>query len=619
MRIELKQPYLSIKNLDGVDLPDFTLLIGRNGVGKTQLLEAIKSNSIAVADFSPPEIEMYNLNSFTPQNSKQVVWGHSSFAERTAAQFFSQRSDLAPVKAAENIFEETTENFDLIDGTDSRREFEETIRNEIVELEEFRDFPFIKDSEALSYYSQKIQNEVINPLAPKESNQQNRRARNQENRNTRNDSAFLINLTMKLNRKLPHEICRDDVLRAVHFEGDIIENTLSEVFMKYKVEQYSWAHTLGEESQESFQNLMSRYRKEKIPPWEVLRENLDQMREAAGDLELFNFEFSDPEGDKINFAEHSQYSFEAKMTNRATGDSYPATSLSSGEKILMTLCLSSFNQSIGRRQPKLILLDELDSVLHPSMISALITGLKTLFVEKETKVIMATHSVTTAALFEEDKIYRMGRSNNKIAIRPVTKSEAVSELSEGLATIDTGLRIAASSAKPITILTEGKNALHLKKWASLFYPDEVDVFDALPNKTGKDQLKTYGDFLSKVKTNSHFLIVWDCDARRIANALADELPELANVTAFSFEQRENKISSDGIENKYDEKVLKPFTIRAAEYQTDREISLSLNKEKKTKFAEHIFSNGTKEDFQHFGGLNAVVCGILKRLSTHQCS
>lgn len=517
------------------------------------------------------------------------------------------------MKVAENIFEETIENFDLIDGTDSRREFEEAIRNKIVELEEFRDFPITKDSEALSYYSQKIQNEVINPLVPRESNPQNRRARNQENRNTRNDSAFLINLTMKLNRKLPHEICRDDVLRAVHFEGDIIENTLSEVFMKYKVEQYSWAHTLGEESQVSFQNLMSRYRKEKIPPWEVLRENLDQMREAAGDLELFNFEFSDPEGDKINFTEHSQYSFEAKMINRATGDSYPATSLSSGEKILMTLCLSSFNQSIGRRQPKLILLDELDSVLHPSMISALIAGLKTLFVENGTKVIMATHSVTTAAMFEEDKIYRMGRNNNKIAIRPVTKSEAVSELSEGLATIDTGLRIAASSAKPITILTEGKNALHLKKWASLFYSEDVYVFDELPDKTNDKQLKTYGQFLSKMNTNSHFLIVWDCDANGIAEKLADELPESAKVAAFAFEQRENNIAPKGIENKYDEETLKPYANRTTEMSTGEEVSLSFSSRKKTQFAEHIFANGTKEDFQYFDDLESTVMDILERL------
>ena len=344
-----------------------------------------------------------------------------------------------------------------------------------------------------------------------------------------------------------------------------------------------------------------------------MRENLEQMKEAAGDPELFNFEFSDPRDDKIIFANHQQYSFETKFTNRATGESYSVESLSSGEKILMSLCLASFNQMIGCGQPKLILLDELDSLLHPSMISALITGLKTLFVEKGTKVIMATHSVTTAALFEEDKIYRMARNKNKITILPVTKSEAVTELSEGLATIDMGLRIATSDAKLITILTEGKNSLHLKKWVKFFFPDKVDVFDALPDKTGKDQLKTYGDFLSRVKTNSHFLVVWDCDAESVAKKLANELSEPANVTAFSFEKRENNIAPKGIENKYDEETLKPYANRTTEISTGEEVGLSFNSRKKTEFSEHIFANGTKEDFQYFDDLESTVMDILERL------
>ena len=108
------------------------------------------------------------------------------------------------------------------------------------------------------------------------------------------------------------------------------------------------------------------------------------------------------------------------------------------------------------------------------------------------------------------------RNNKEVELRPVTKSEAVLELSEGIATIDTGLKIASSDVAPITILTEGKNTLHLKRWASLFYPGKVEVFEDLPDKTGKDQLKAYGQLLAKMNTNSHILIVWDCDAEKTA-------------------------------------------------------------------------------------------------------
>ena len=36
MKIELRQPYKSIQTLETQELPDFAILIGRNGAGKTQ-------------------------------------------------------------------------------------------------------------------------------------------------------------------------------------------------------------------------------------------------------------------------------------------------------------------------------------------------------------------------------------------------------------------------------------------------------------------------------------------------------------------------------------------------------------------------------------------------------
>ena len=153
--------------------------------------------------------------------------------------------------------------------------------------------------------------------------------------------------------------------------------------------------------------------------------------------------------------------------------------------------------------------------------------------------------------------------------------------------------------------------IRLKKWASLFFPDDVDVIEDLRDKTGKNQLRTYGQFLARVNTNSHFLIVWDCDAQKTANALAKELSGTAHVTAFSFEQRENEIALEGIENKYDQEYLKPYAIRSEEYATGKEISLKFHSEKKVHFARFISENGTDEHFRHFGDLRSIVDGILK--------
>ena len=99
---------------------------------------------------------------------------------------------------------------------------------------------------------------------------------------------------MMSSRKLPHEIRREDIFRSAVRGGDVVQNTLNHIFTTYKVDQFAWAHTEGESSQESFQVLMSRYLNMIRPPWLALREELDRMRDASGDPELFNFEFSDP-------------------------------------------------------------------------------------------------------------------------------------------------------------------------------------------------------------------------------------------------------------------------------------------------------------------------------------
>ena len=43
---------------------------------------------------------------------------------------------------------------------------------------------------------------------------------------------------MKLAGKLPHELTRGDIMRASHREGETMSNSISEVFVTYKVDQF---------------------------------------------------------------------------------------------------------------------------------------------------------------------------------------------------------------------------------------------------------------------------------------------------------------------------------------------------------------------------------------------
>ena len=204
--------------------------------------------------------------------------------------------------------------------------------------------------------------------------------------------------------------------------------------------------------------------------------------------------------------------------------------------------------------------DELDAVLHPSMAEALVTTLKSLFVSHGTKVLMTSHSVMTVTALEEADIFRVARTRDHVNISRTTKSEAINELSEGLATVDAGLRIAAYDDAKVTILTEGNNTSHIKKWVQLHFPQDVHVFDELGQHRSASQLLAYGRLLGKMNTNTHYVIVWDCDAADKADTLRKELPSAAKVTPFAFRRRnDNTITRNGIENTYDETILVPFS------------------------------------------------------------
>ena len=414
--------------------------------------------------------------------------------------------------------------------------------------------------------------------------------------------------------RLPHELTPTDVDGALYYDDNLLSNRLSEVFSRYKLAQYTWAHKqIQTNSDTPYCELMQKYQENLRPPWRIMREVLAEMRDAAGDYALFNFDFTDPEDQELNMDNYEFYTFTADMTNRTTGATYDLSNLSSGEKVLMALCMVSFNQFVGRRPPQLLLLDEIDAVLHPSMVKALIRTLKTVFISKGTPVLMTSHSPMTVAILDDKEVFRVNRNGGEVDIAPVAKSDAISELSEGLATADMGLRIAEHEGSKITILTEGHNTKHLEKWAEVreYSPNDVRVFEGIEGRSGCKQLVTYGRLLAKMKLNTHFVIVFDCDAESSASSLRRELSCDSGITPFVFERRvENQIARNGIENNYDESRLEPYTNKTT--GPDGELlRYELDSRQKSRFANDIWEKGTRADFRHFGGLSDVVDRILR--------
>ena len=607
MRIELQQAYKSIATLTTEDLPDVAVLIGRNGAGKTQILEALKEGHAVVSGIDLKDIELYDMTSYRVPNVNVGNRGFNQFGKATADAFLlAAPGKRPPIEVAAEIFDQFAGEGEGESDDENRAQLVSSLMDEIRLMPDFAIFPPERDR--ASPYKEALFKNVMRFFIPEKS--ERRRGKQASPPSFNGNQAVLLGTAMKLTEKLPHELTRDDIMRASNYEGGTLSNVISGVFAGYKVDQFIWAHTQIETDSVAFTDLLARYREKYPPPWEILRTILSEMRDAAGDDGLFDFDFSDPGEYPLYMGNYETFSFKAEMTNRTSGAKYEVDSLSSGEKILMALCLSSFNHYLGRRRPKMLLLDELDAVLHPSMVAALVTTLKSLFVNQGTKVLMTSHSAMTVAALDESDIFRVVRNEDHVSVARPTKSEAISELSGGLATVDAGLRIAAYDAARVTILTEGHNARHLKRWVELHFPRDVHVFEELAEHRSDNELLAYGRLLVRMSTNSHFVIIWDCDAAGKAGTLRQELRGATNVTPFAFKTREeNSITKRGIENAYDEKFLGPFAIQKYDGK-DKFLGRELPRDKKTEFANHVLQEGTVEYFTHFEELHRVVTSIL---------
>jgi energy-coupling factor transporter ATP-binding protein EcfA2 len=161
------------------------------------------------------------------------------------------------------------------------------------------------------------------------------------------------------------------------------------------------------------------------PPWDLMNETLG--------LVGLSYIFNHPDGAEDNL------NFEAQLTDPATGISIRTEHLSAGEKTLMAVAMSLYTGArLGdvMELPRVLLLDEADASLHPSMVQSLIRVAEDVFVARYgVNVILTTHSPTTVALAPEDALYLMRRSDRPRLRRADSRDEALHALTVGLSTL----------------------------------------------------------------------------------------------------------------------------------------------------------------------------------------
>lgn len=160
-------------------------------------------------------------------------------------------------------------------------------------------------------------------------------------------------------------------------------------------------------------------------PWDLLNRALSSV--------TLRYQFEIPE------ASLSATMTAPRLRDTGSGKEVGAGSLSSGEKTLLMIAMS-FYSVLHRRNvismPEILLLDEPDATLHPSMIRSLLTLLEHEFVQTHgVRVIMTTHSPTTVALAPDDSLFVMRRSGSPRFHAAASKDAALSALLEGVPSI----------------------------------------------------------------------------------------------------------------------------------------------------------------------------------------
>lgn len=138
-----------------------------------------------------------------------------------------------------------------------------------------------------------------------------------------------------------------------------------------------------------------------------------------------DYEFNQPDTSDIDIP------FDLRLVSKINGKEVKISELSSGERILLSLAFSLYNAKLDYEFPQLILMDEPDASLHPSMAKQFLDVIKNEFVEKKgVRVVITTHSPTTVALAPEESLFVMNKTGRRI--EKTTKDAALKILTAGV-------------------------------------------------------------------------------------------------------------------------------------------------------------------------------------------
>ena len=410
MKLSFNTPYKSIESFPAIDLPDFSLVTGVNGAGKTHLLTAIGNGQITTDLSSNPQqqIRFFDWNSLIPNNAGSAHVSNIRQKQQQICELAKQTREQHSQALANIIHKYSLEEGAEVAGKWALLSYaDDDVRHLMQGPKDALANQAIKDLRNLAQQSRSSMFQQV------KGNPQERRI--YESLEQKLHPRPFVSITLRDMERMPFD----------WNQADMFKQSFADMFLQYfQKQKTNWQYKVAEDEgqlegvylpQDKFFELHGN------PPWEFVNKTF----EDAG----LEFRITNPE---IIEAE----TFSPKLINQDTGIEMDFSDLSSGEKVLMSFALCLY-YSLDKRQvidkPKILLFDEIDAPLHPSMSKQLIgTILKTLVQDENIKVIMTTHSPSTVAVAPDESVYVM---RPKFGLEKVAKEAAIAVLTEDIPTL----------------------------------------------------------------------------------------------------------------------------------------------------------------------------------------
>ncbi|ABC36976.1 AAA ATPase domain protein [Burkholderia thailandensis E264] len=407
MKISFGSPHKSIKSFPTVELPDFVVLTGVNGAGKSHFLQALEAGLLRIEEVPhnphTRNIRRFDWSNMVPNDSGSFA-GFQAKQERS--QMWSQLSSLAAplLPQIQQICGQypTLSKFSVKQLT--------LLTPEILSAEGFTE----SEATAILQQIQNLTNNVDQALTQQfvQQDPQNRsrllsgiRASTQLRLAAFEEEDFYENFPLTWQ---PVDMFQQSFARLF---AEYQENHTRNQFKKFLNSQGENHRVFSEDE------FVSRYG---VAPWNFVNDI----------LETANLSFRINAPDKFD-----ERPYEPNLVDQITGIRVKFNDLSSGEKILMSFALCLYYAKDKRQiveYPQVLLFDEIDAPLHPSMTQSLLRTIETVLIgQHKIKVILTTHSPSTVALAPEESLYAMRKGDTNRLVK-TSKDSALSILMEGV-------------------------------------------------------------------------------------------------------------------------------------------------------------------------------------------